>query len=345
MSIRLTKLCELLGGELVGDGSVEIAGIAEIESAAPGQITFLANNRYAEYLKSSEASAVIIAEDTQNPAIPAIRVTDVQIAKAKILEYFYQPKEYPKNIESTAIIGESADIGKDSFVGAGCVIKNGAVLGKNCRVMENVFVDNDVSIGEECTINPGAVIISGTTIGDRVEIGSCTVIGSEGFGYLPDNGKILKVHQVGSVIIESDVSIGANCCVDRGTIGATIIRRGVKLDNQIQVAHNVEIGEFTIIAAQVGIAGSTKIGSGVLIGGQTAIVGHLKIGNGVKIGGRAGVTKSFPDGVTISGTPARIHTEALAKDANMSRIPKLVKRIEELENEILNIKARFSKNE
>ena len=345
MPIRLTKLCELLGGELVGDGSVEIAGIAEIESADPGQITFVANSRYAEYLKSSKASAVIIAEDMQNPAIPAIRVTDVQIAKAKTLEYFYQPKEYPKNVDLTAIIGDGVDIGKDSFVGAGCVIKSGAVLGKNCRIMENVFVDGEVRIGEECTINPGVVIISGTTIGDRVVIGSCTVIGSEGFGYLQDRGKILKVPQVGTVIIESDVSIGANCCVDRGTMGATIIRRGAKLDNQIQVAHNVEIGEFTIIVAQVGISGSTKIGKGVLIGGQAGFAGHITIGDGVKVGGRAGVTKSFPDGVTISGTPARIHTAVLAKDANLSRIPKLVKRIKKLENEILSIKARFRKHE
>ena len=345
MSVRLSELCELLGGELVGEGSVEITGISEIESAEPGQITFLANNRYAEYLKSSEASAVIIAEDTETPVIPAIRVTDVHIAKAKTLAYFHPPKEYPKNVESTAIIGESAEVGRDSFVGAGSVIKDGAVVGKNSCIMENVFIDSDVSIGEECKINPGAVIISGTTIGDRVEIGSCTVIGSEGFGYLPDNGTILKVPQIGSVIIESDVSIGANCCVDRGTMGATLIRRGVKLDNQIQVAHNVEIGEFTIIAAQSGISGSTKIGSGVLIGGQAAITGHINIGNGVKIGGRAGVTKSFPDGVTISGRPARIHTEALANDANLSRIPKLVKRIKELENEVLNIKKRFGKDE
>ena len=345
MPIRLTRLCELLNGELVGDGSVEVSGIAEIESAGSGQITFLVNKRYAKYLKSSEATAVIISEDMQNPEIPAIKVTDVQIAKAKTLEFFYQPKEYPKNIDSDAHIGENAQVGKDSFVGAGSVIKNGAVLGKNCCIMENVFIDSEVTIGNESVIHPGAVIISDTTIGNRVEIGPGSVIGSEGFGYLPDNGKILKVPQIGSVIIEDDVSIGANCCVDRGTMGATLIRKGVKLDNLIQVAHNVEIGEYTIIAAQAGVSGSTKIGSGVLIGGQSAIVGHLKIGNGVKIGGRAGVTKSFPDGAVISGEPARIHTEALAKDANLSRIPKLVKRIKELENEILKIKTRLDKDE
>ena len=345
MPVHLSELCELLGGELVGEGTVEIDGISEIESSYPGQITFLANNKYAEILKSSEATAVIISEDMKAPAIPAIRVTDVQIAKAKILAYFHPPKEYPKNIESTAIIGENAEVGEGSFVGAGSVIKNGARLGKNCCIMENVFIDSDVSIGEECTVNPGAVIVSGTTIGDRVVIGSCTVIGSEGFGYLPENGKILKVPQVGTVIIESDVSIGANCCVDRGTMGATLIRRGAKLDNQIQVAHNVEIGEYTIIISQVGISGSTKIGSGVQIGGQAGLVGHIKIGDGVKIGARAGVTKSFPDGVTISGYPARIHSKALANDANLSRFPKLVKRIKELENEVLKIKERFAKDE
>ncbi len=345
MPVRLSELCGLLGGELVGDGSLKIAGIAEIESAAPGQITFLANSRYAEYLKSSKASAVIISDDMEAPAIPTIRVTDVQIAKAKALIFFHPHKEFPKKIASDAFIGETVIIGKESFVGSGTVIKDGAVLGDKCCIMENVFIDSEVTIGNEAVIYPGAVIISGTTIGNRVEIGPGSVIGSEGFGYLPDNGKILKVPQVGTILIESDVAIGANCCVDRGTMGATVIRKGAKLDNQIQVAHNVEIGEYTIIIAQVGISGSTKIGSGVLIGGQAGLVGHIIIGNGVKIAARAGVTKSFPDGVTISGTPARIHTKSLAKDANLSRIPKLVKRIKKLENEILNIKERFGKNE
>ena len=345
MSVLLSDICELLEGELIGDGSVMIDGIAEVERAGSGEITFVANKRYADYLNDSKASAVIIANDMDTPNIPAIRVRDPQIAKAKTLSFFHPRKQYPPEIDKSAIIGEKSVIGEKNYIGAGSVIKDGAILGDKCSIMENVFIDGEVIIGDECIINPGAVIISKTTIGNRVEIGSCSVIGGEGFGYLPDKEGILKVPQVGSVVIEDDVSIGSNCCVDRGTMGETIIRKGAKLDNLIQIAHNVEVGENTIIAGQAGIAGSAKVGSGVLIGGQAALGGHITIGNGVKIGGRSGVTKSFPDGVVISGSPARIHKESLLKDAGISNIPKLAEKIKRLEKEVKELKEGLSGND
>lgn len=341
----LSDICELIEGELIGDGSVMIDGIAEIERAGSGEITFVANKRYADYLNDSKASAVIIAKDMDSPSIPAIRVKDPQIAKAKTMSFFHPHKQYPPGIDKSAVIGEKSVIGEKNYIGAGSVIKDGAVVGNNCSIMENVFIDGEVIIGDECIINPGAVIISKTTLGNRVEIGSCSVIGGEGFGYLPDKEGILKVPQVGSVIIEDDVSIGSNCCVDRGTMGETIIRKGAKLDNLIQIAHNVEVGENTIIAGQAGIAGSAKIGSGVLIGGQSALTGHISIGKGVKIGGRSGVTKSFPDGVVISGNPARLHKERLLKDASVSNIPKLANKIKTLEKEVKELKERLSGND
>ena len=340
MSVLLSDICELLEGELIGDGSVMIDGIAEVEKAGIGEITFVVNKRYADYLNDSKASAVIIAKDMDTPTIPAIRVKDTQIAKAKTLSFFHPRKQHPPEIDKSAIIGEKSVIGEKSYIGAGSVIKDGAVLGIKCSIMENVFIDGEVIIGDECVINPGAVIISKTTIGNRVEIGSCSVIGGEGFGYLPDKEGILKVPQVGSVLIEDDVSIGSNCCIDRGTMGETIIRKGAKLDNLIQIAHNVEVGENTIIAAQTGVSGSTKIGSGVLMGGQAGLAGHITVGNGVKIGGRAGVTKSFPDGVVISGFPARVHKESLLKDASISNIPKMADKIKILEKEVKELKKR-----
>ena len=345
MSISLSELCDLLNGELVGEGSLSIDGIAEIDSAVSGQITFISSKKYESLLADSKASAVIVSSDMNSLTIPAIRVSDTQLAKAKTLKYFHPDEELEAHIDAKAIIDENAVIGEGCYIGAGTVIKGGAILGNKCHIMENVFIDSTVKLGDECIINPGVVISNKSTIGSRVEIGSGTVIGGEGFGYLPDGSKIMKVPQVGSVIIEDDVSIGMNCCVDRGTMGATLIRKGAKLDNLIQVAHNVEIGEYTIIAGQSGLAGSAVVGSGVLIGGQAGIAGHIKIGNGVKIAARAAVFKSFPDGATISGTPARSHQESLRKEANISRIPKLSKKIKDLEQEVEKLKYRLNENE
>jgi len=345
MSIRLSELCDLLQGELIGEGSISIDGIAEIDSAVSGQITFIANKKYEALLADSKASAVIISTEMNSPPIPAIRVSDSQLAKAKTLQFFHPIEDVEAHIDPNAIIDRDAVIGDGSYVGAGTIIKSGAVLGNKCLIMENALIDSDVILGDECVINPGVVISHKSTIGNRVQIGSGTVIGGEGFGYLPDGDKILKVPQVGSVVIEDDVSIGANCCVDRGTMGITLIRKGAKIDNLIQIAHNVEIGENSIIAALTGIAGSTVIGKGVLMGGQVGLLGHIKIGDGVKIAGRSAVMKSFPDGVTISGIPARPHQENLSKDANIGRIPKLSKKIKDLEQEVDKLKNRLNENE
>ena len=345
MSISLSDLCDLLNGELVGEGSLSIDGIAEIDSAVSGQITFIAGKKYESLLADSKASAVIVSSDMNSLTIPAIRVSDTQLAQAKTLKYFHPDAEVEAHIDPKAIIDENAVIGEGCYIGAGTVIRGGAILGNKCHIMENVFIDSTVTLGDECIINPGVVISNKSTIGNRVEIGSGTVIGGEGFGYLPDGNKIMKVPQVGNVIIEDDVCIGANCCVDRGTIGTTLIRKGVKLDNLIQIAHNVEIGEYTIIAGQSGIAGSTTVGSGVLMGGQSGILGNVKIGDGVKIAAKTAVYKSVPDGVTISGIPARPHKENLTKEANVGRVPKLAKKIKDLEQEVEKLKNRLNENE
>ena len=345
MSINLSELRDRLQGTLIGKGSISIDGIAEIKSAVSGQITFIAGKKYEAQLAESKASAVIISYEMDSPSIPAILVSDIQLAKAKTLQYFNPSEDVEAHIDTKAIIDEDAVIGDGCYVGAGSVIKSGAVLGNKCNIMENVFIDSGVRLGDECVINPGVVLSYKVTIGNRVNIGSGTVIGGEGFGYLPDGNIIMKVPQVGNVVVEDDVSIGANCCVDRGTMGTTLIRKGAKLDNLIQIGHNVEIGENTIMAAFAGISGSTVVGSGVLMGGQVGIIGHVKIGDGVKIAAKSGIMKSFPKGVTISGIPARPHKENLSKDANIGRVPKLSKRIKELEQEVDNLKNRLNKNE
>lgn len=345
MPISLSELSDLLQGTLIGEGSISIAGIAEIASAESGQITFIASKKYEAMLAESKASAVIISYEMDSLQIPAILVSDTQLAKAKTLQYFNPGEDVEPHIDEKAIIDENVAIGDGSYVGAGAVIKGDAVLGNKCKIMENVVIGSEVTLGDECVINPGVVLSYKVTIGNRVEIGSGTVIGGEGFGYLQDGNSIMKVPQVGSVVIEDDVSIGANCCIDRGTMGTTLIRKGAKLDNLVHISHNVEIGENTIIAALGGIAGSTTIGSGVLMGGQVGIIGHIQIGDGVKIAGKSGVMKSFSDGVAISGIPARIHKESLSKDANISRVPKLSERIKELEQEVDKLKNRFKENE
>ncbi len=333
METTAGKLARRLGGRVEGDPSTVITGAAKIEEARPGDVAFLANPKYARYLETTAASVLILAEDqpTGHPCV--IRVADPRRAFARLLEWFYPPENPPaEGVHPTACLGSDVTLGKGVRIGAHVTIGDGCSLGGGVVVFPGVSIGEKVVIGEESVIHAGVSIRFGVRIGNRVCIQDNAVIGSEGFGFAPtEDGVYEKVPQVGTVIIEDDVEIGAGCTVDRATLGATRICKGAKLDNLIQVAHNVVIGENTVIAAQTGISGSTQIGKRCLIGGQVGFVGHITLGDGCMIGAQSGISKSFPPGSKLFGCPARPLNEELRLQAHVKKLPELVKQVGRLE--------------
>ncbi|MDP8238715.1 MAG: UDP-3-O-(3-hydroxymyristoyl)glucosamine N-acyltransferase [Candidatus Hatepunaea meridiana] len=337
ISITTGELTKQLGCRLDGDADLLLKSVTTIEEADSNQLTFLANPRYRKFLPDCRAGAIIVDENEDVP----VSLTRLISKKPyqdfrRAIEIFYAQSDQEtiveisplSNIDKSVVLGENVQI--QAFVEIGFR----TTIGSGCRISNGVCIGQDVILGDNCVIGHNVVIRSDIRIGNRVIIGDGTVLGFDGFGYAPDEGKYNKILQVGTVVIEDDVEIGANCCIDRATVGVTKIGRGSKLDNLIQVAHGVKIGENTVIAAQTGISGSTTIGSRVMVGGQVGFSGHIEIGDGMMIGAQAGVTKSVDIKGVVSGYPARPHGEALRRDANISRLPKLIQRIKELENKI-----------
>ncbi len=336
MQKSLGEIAKYVKGDLVGDPSIKINGLAGIEDAKTGDLTFLANARYARFLKSSSASAVIVGMETDIEGIgmAVIKHPHPYFAFAKSLELFSQAKKaYPEGIHRTAVLEEGVNIEKGVHIGAYVVLDKGVWLKQNVVVLAGSFIGTNSIIGENSFIYPNVTIEESVEIGNKVIIHSGTVIGSDGFGYVKEEGIHHKIPQVGRVRIESDVEIGANVTIDRATLGITRIGKGTKIDNLVQIGHNVEIGENCIIVAQVGISGSTKIGNDTVIGGQVGIGGHLKIGNRVIIGAQSGVTKSVPDDTTIFGYPAREIHKAKRIEAHLSRLDRYIQRLIDLEDE------------
>ncbi|NQT34267.1 UDP-3-O-(3-hydroxymyristoyl)glucosamine N-acyltransferase [bacterium] len=332
--ITTGKLADRLECRIEGDAELLINGIATIEEAEKDHLTFLANPRYRKHLPNCRAGAIIIDEKEETPAsvtriISTKPYTDFQSALGII--YQSPEPEIAKGISQRAQVHESAVIGKDVCIGDNVVINADTQIGDGCIISHGAFIGTSVRIGKNCEIGFNAVIRRDTIIGNRVVIGDGTVISSDGFGYVPDASGYHKIPQIGSVVIEDDVEIGANCCIDRATVGCTRIGRGSKLDNLIQIAHGVQIGEDTVIAAQTGISGSTRIGSKVIIAGQAGFVGHIEIGDNMVVGAQSGITKSHDIKGLISGYPARPHSESVRRDANINRIPKILERLKELE--------------
>ncbi len=342
MLYRAQELADLLLGKLEGDPSVTITGLAKIEEARPGEITFLANPRYEKFLETTQASAILVspAQEAHLPVV--IRVADPYRAFAKLLALFY-PEEgsLPAGVHPTAVVGAETSLGEGVCLGAQVVIGSYCTLGRGVKIHPQAIIGDRVSIGEATTIRAGVSIRSGTQIGKRVIIQDNAVIGSDGFGFAPkQEGDYEKIPQVGTVIIEDDVEIGAGCTIDRATLGATRIEKGAKLDNLIQVAHNVVIGANTVIAAQSGISGSTKIGANCMIGGQAGFAGHLTLGDRSGVGAQSGVSKSFPAGSKIFGYPAKPLPEELRIQAIIHKLPVLYKKIDQLEKELAEHKAK-----
>lgn len=336
MTFSALQIAALINGKTEGDGNASVTSFGKIEEAQNGQLAFLANPKYEEYLYSTGASVIIIndgLELRQPITATLIRVPDAYTAFATLLSKYQQMMQQQLvGIQQPSYIAASASYGANVFVGAFAYLGENVKLGDGTKIYPNVYLGNNVRIGNNSIIHPGAKIYHDCVIGNNVIIHAGTVIGSDGFGFAPQSdGSFQKVPQIGNVVVEDNVEIGANTTIDRATIGSTIIRSGAKLDNLIQVAHNVEIGNSTVVAAQAGISGSTKVGKGVMIGGQVGVVGHINIGDGAKINAQSGVSKSIGAGKAVTGSPAHDYTSALRSQAISRNLPDLEKRIKELE--------------
>lgn len=345
MNTTAGQLAELLDGKLEGDPDLVITGVAKIEEARPGEITFLANPKYERYLTSTQATAVIVSETQRAKNACLIRVPDPYQAFAKLLQFFQSSEKPPaKGIHPTAHLGENVTLGRAVCIGPQVVIGDRCKIGDEVLIFPGAVIGDDVTIGGQTVIHTGVSIRFGVQIGSRVCIQDNTVIGSEGFGFAPsEDGGYEKIPQVGTVVIEDEVEIGAGCTIDRATLGATRIGKGTKLDNLIQVAHNVVIGANTVIAAQTGISGSTKIGAHCMIGGQVGFVGHITLGKGSMVGAQSGISRSFPPGSKLFGYPAQDHHEQLRIQAHLKKLPELVKQVNRLEKIIAE--SRTGNNE
>ena len=336
MQFSAAQIAALINGKIEGDPNAPVSSFGKIEEAQNGQLAFLANPKYEEYLYSTNASVIIInnALDLKQPITATlIRVPDAYSAFASLLNtYQKMMQEQLVGVQEPAYISRSASYGQNVFVGAFAYLGENVKIGNNTKIYPNVYLGNNVRVGDNSIIHPGVKIYHDCEIGNHVIIHAGTVVGSDGFGFAPQaDGSFQKVPQIGNVVIEDHVEIGANTTIDRATIGSTIIRSGAKLDNLIQIAHNVEIGNSTVVAAQAGISGSTKVGKGVMIGGQVGIVGHINIGDGARINAQSGVSKSIEPGKAVTGSPAHDYTSTLRSQAISRNLPELQKKIKELE--------------
>jgi UDP-3-O-[3-hydroxymyristoyl] glucosamine N-acyltransferase len=332
------QIAGILEGTIVGDPDIKVSKLAKIEEGKKGTLTFLANPKYKSYIYTTEASVTIVNADfvpEYELKTTLIKVEDAYGAFTKLLEYYNQIKLNKSGIEQPSYISDSAKLGNDIYVGAFTYIGDNVTIGDNVKIFPNSYISDNVSIGNNSIVFAGVKIYSDCVVGNNCFINSGAIIGADGFGFAPnEKGEYAKVPQIGNVIIEDFVDIGAGTTIDRATLGSTVIRRGVKLDNQIQIAHNVEIGKNTVIAAQTGIAGSTKIGENCQIGGQVGIVGHISIGNNVKIQAQSGIGRNVKDNEVLQGSPALTYGDYNKSYVHFKNLPKIVKTINELEKKV-----------
>ncbi len=331
MNFTAQQIAEILEGDIVGNPNVEVSRLSKIEEGEKGSLTFLSNPKYNPFLYTTKASITIVNKSF-NPEkeleTTLIKVEDAYAAFSKLLEFYNQVKNNKTGREQPHFIASTALIGSNEYIGAFAYIGENVTIGENVKIYPNVYVGDNVVIGDNCTLFSGVKVYSETEIGNNCVLHSGVILGSDGFGFAPNKeGVYNKIPQTGNVIIEDFVDIGSATTIDRATLGSTIIRKGVKLDNQIQIAHNVEIGENTVIAAQTGISGSTKIGKNCMIGGQVGMAGHITVGNNVKIGAQSGVTKSVKDNQVINGTPAFGFTDFNKSYVYFKQLPELAKKI------------------
>ena len=334
MKFTAEQIAGILEGEVVGNPNAEVYKLTKIEEGIEGSLTFLSNPKYNNHIYTTKATITIV-NDTFFPegeiTTTLIKVADAYLAFSKLLEFYAQSKGTKVGIEQPSVLSENVKYGDNFYLGSFAYIGENVKIGNDVKIHPNCFIGDNVVIGNNVTIFAGAKVFSETEIGNNCAIHSGAVLGADGFGFAPNpDGTFSKIPQIGNLIIEDNVNIGACTTIDRATIGSTIIRKGVKLDNQIQIGHNVEIGENTVIAALTGIAGSAKIGNNCMIGGQVGIAGHITIGNNVRIQGQSGVSRNIKDGEVLQGTPSLDYKEYYKSYVHFKNLPTIVKEIEKL---------------
>ncbi len=338
MKYTAAEIAAHLQGEVAGDPALLLTGFARADLARPGDLTFAENEKYFTRAIESAASAVLVGSGFNSAAKTLIRVADPRVAFARVLPLFFPERAFAPGVHPTALIAASAQIDPSAHVGPYVVIGERVVVGPRCVLEGGDYIGDDCSLGEGCHLFPQVTLYPRSQLGARVRLHGGVVVGSDGFGYVFDAGRHLKVAQIGNVIIHDDVEIGANSTVDRGALGPTIIGRGTKIDNLVQVAHNVVIGEHCILVSQVGISGSTTLGNYVTLAGQVGLVGHLKIGDRVTVGGKSGVMHNIPAGESWFGYPAQPDRQAKRMIVARDRVPELIRRMADLERELAALK-------
>ena len=334
MPYTTAELAQRLQGEVVGDANLQLTGFAGATTAKPGDLTFAENSEYLAKAEESAASAILVSGAMTSAKKTLIRVPNARVGFAKVLPLFFPSPKFAPGIHPTAVIAPSAQIDPTAFVGPLCTVGERTQIGARSALLSGVHVGPDCRIGEDVRLHPNVTIYARSVLGHRVILHGGAVIGADGFGYVQDEGQHLKVPQIGNVIIQDDVEIGANSTVDRAALGTTVIGKGTKIDNLVQVGHNVVIGEHSILVAQVGVAGSTKVGHHAVLGGQSGLSGHITLGNNVSVGGQSGVMTDIPDGEKWFGSPARPDKQTKRQMLAVMQLPDLIKRVRQLEKQL-----------
>jgi len=341
MERTLAELAALVGGRVLGDGSVRLKGVGGLEDAGPAEITFLANPKYASLVARTKAGAIVISDKAPKPPLPAIVVADPNHAFIAIAQQFVEPVRMPEGIHPSAVVDPSAVLGRRVSVGPNAVVQEGASIGEGTVLHALVYVGHGAKIGRDCVLHPHVSIRERCIVGDRVILHDGTVIGSDGFGFATVGGVHHKIPQNGIAVIEDDVEMGANCAVDRARIDRTVVKKGTKLDNMVHIGHNSVIGEHVLMAAQVAIAGSVKVDHHAVIGGQVAVGGHLTVGAGGILAGQAGLSKDLPPGEMYSGTPAEPHIRRLRALAASHRVAELIEEVRAIREKVAELERRL----
>lgn len=345
MEFTAKQIAAYIGGEIVGDENATVCTFAKIEEGMPGALSFLSNPKYTTYIYETQSSIVLVNSDfvAEKPIkATLIKTVNAYESLAKLMMLYESVKPKKKGVSPMAFVAKSATIGEDVYIGPFVYIGEKAVVGNNTVIEANASVGDGATVGNDCILYNGVTVYHGCKVGNRCILHAGSVVGSDGFGFAPGANGYDKIPQIGIAVLEDDVEIGANTCIDRATMGATVIKRGVKLDNMVQVAHNVVIDEHTVMAAQCGVAGSTKVGRWCMVGGQTGISGHIQIGNQVKVGGHSAISNSVKDNKAVMGYPAFDHAQFARASVVFKKLPDMYREMEVLRKEVESLKRQLT---